>query len=204
MRHKVFISYHHANDQEYRNKFEELFSNDYDIFISKSVQDKDIDDKLPDQSIRRIIRDNYLKDSTVTILLVGTETKNRKHIDWELYSSMYNGTKNKQSGILIINLPSTYCSNCTIAHGEEIKKNIYSHITSWTTIKNRIDYERRYPYMPPRIIDNLLNPDAKISVVNWDDIIDKPKELQLLIDLTYKHKDKCIYDMKRKMRKKDS
>jgi hypothetical protein len=204
MKHKVFVSYHHANDQEYRDEFEKLFSDDYDIFVSKSVQDGDISDDSSDQNIRRTIRDKYLKDSTVTILLVGTETKNRKHIDWELYSSMYNGSVNKQSGILVIKLPSTKCKYCIVAHGDEIKKKLYSHITSWTNINTRVEYVRRYPYMPSRIIDNLLNSDVKISVVNWDDIINNPKELQLLIDLTYKHKDKCKYNMNRKMKRKNS
>lgn len=204
MKHKVFISYHHRNDQDYRNKFEEVFSNYYDIFISKSVQDKDIDDKLPDQSIRRIIRDNYLKDSSVTILLVGTETKNRKHIDWELYSSMYNGSKNKQSGILVINLPSTNCKYHTAAHGEGEKQQLYSHIKLWKTIDSRTEYERRYPYIPQRIIDNLLKSDVKISVVNWDDIINSPKNLKLLIDLTFMNKSKFSYDLSRGMRKNDS
>ena len=37
-RHKVFVSYHHANDQYYRNRFEQLFSSTYDIMVSKSVQ----------------------------------------------------------------------------------------------------------------------------------------------------------------------
>jgi len=40
MRHKVFVSYQHKNDQDYRDKFEEIFSNYFDIFISKFVQDK--------------------------------------------------------------------------------------------------------------------------------------------------------------------
>ena len=42
-RHKVFVSYHHANDQDYRNYFEGLFANIYDIMVSKSVQIGDID-----------------------------------------------------------------------------------------------------------------------------------------------------------------
>lgn len=28
-RHKVFVSYHHANDQYYRDEFEQLFTNIY-------------------------------------------------------------------------------------------------------------------------------------------------------------------------------
>ena len=49
----------------------------------------DISDELSDARIREKIRDEYLRDSTGTIVLVGTETKRRKHVDWEIYSSMY-------------------------------------------------------------------------------------------------------------------
>ena len=65
-KHKVFISYHHENDQQYKDGL--LIMNDlYDIFIDKSVDTGDIDDSLSDQSIRGKIRDEYLRDSTVTI-----------------------------------------------------------------------------------------------------------------------------------------
>ncbi|WP_205414904.1 TIR domain-containing protein, partial [Klebsiella pneumoniae] len=67
----------------------------------------DIDEDEAPQKIREIIRDEYLRDTSVLILLVGTETKNRKHVDWELYSSMRDSTINKKSGILVVNLPST-------------------------------------------------------------------------------------------------
>ena len=67
-----------------------------------------------------MIRDNYLRNSTVTILLVGTETARRKHIDWEIYSSRYDGTVNKKSGILVINLPSIIAH--TIKHHTQEKK----------------------------------------------------------------------------------
>ena len=104
--HKVFISYHHANDQWAKNQLQD-WARLHDLFIDMSVDTTDINDALPTESIQRIIRDDYLRDSSVTIVLVGTETKGRKHVDWEIYSSMYDGTVNKKSGILVIQLPST-------------------------------------------------------------------------------------------------
>ena len=167
-KHKVFISYHHDNDQAYK---ESLITwnekNNCDIFIDASVDTGDIDEDLSDQSIRQIIRDEYLGKSTVTILLVGTETKKRKHVDWEIYSSMYDGKVNKKSGVLVINLPSTGCTTYTAAHGDAEKDALYSDNTSWTSVTARTEYESRYPYMPERIIDNLLNAGAKVSVVNF-------------------------------------
>ncbi len=80
-KHKVFISYHHANDQGYKESLNEWNKNNgYDIFIDASVDTGDIDENLSDDAIRQKIRDEYLRDSSVTILLVGTETKNRKHV----------------------------------------------------------------------------------------------------------------------------
>ena len=120
-KHKVFISYHHENDQVYKDQLLDL-NNEYDIFIDKSVDTEDIDDSLSDEDIRVKIRDEYLKDSTVTIVLVGIDTKNRKHVDWEIYSSMYDGVNNKKSGILVIILPSVYTVPlCIFGHGDEEK-----------------------------------------------------------------------------------
>ena len=56
-RHRVFISYHHDNDQDYKEKFVELFDDYYDIFIDGSVGDGDIDDTLKTETMRQKIRD---------------------------------------------------------------------------------------------------------------------------------------------------
>ena len=162
---KVFISYHHRNDQAFKESLLD-FNRTYNIFIDASVDIDDIDDDLPSQAIRQVIRDEYLANSTVTILLVGTEPRYRKHIDWELYSSMIDGTVNKRSGILVINLPSTNCTTFTAAHPDE-KEIVHPECTSWTNVATRTEYEQRYPCMPDRIIDNLLKSEAKVSVVPW-------------------------------------
>ena len=102
--HKVFISHHHRNDQQYKEQLVE-FGEKHSIFVDRSVDTGDISDNWTDEGIRRAIRDQYLRDSTVTIVLVGMETKRRKHIDWEIHSSMYDGPVNKRSGIVVVNLP---------------------------------------------------------------------------------------------------
>lgn len=201
-KHKVFISYHHANDQWYKEELLRL-NKVHDIFIDGSVNIGDIDDDLPSETIRQIIRDSYLADSTVTILLVGTETKNRKHVDWELKSSMINGNVNKKSGILVITLPSTGCTYYEATHKDE-KEVIYPENNSWISINDRTEYERRYPYLPARIIDNLLKTEAKISVVSWDKVASDIEKLRFLIHATYLEKSNCEYDLSRTMRRRDS
>lgn len=200
--HSVFISYHHANDQLYKESLL-LLNRQYRIFIDQSVDTSEIDDDLDDKTIRELIRDEYLRDSSVTILLVGIETKNRKHVDWEIYSSMYDGLVNKKSGILVINLPTTGCTYFTATHQAE-KETVYPEVTSWMLIDERSEYERRYPYMPNRIIDNLLNKETKISVTNWDRIANSPRILAFLIDAAYNDRLACKYDLNRSMRRANS
>ena len=105
-RHKVFVSYHHANDQVYRNYFEDMFASKYSIMVSKSVQIGDIDPNLKTDTIRQKIRDEYLRDSTVTVVLIGSETWQRKHVDWEIGSSLRHTEYNPRSGVIGILLPS--------------------------------------------------------------------------------------------------
>ena len=199
-KHKVFISYHHRNDQAYKQALLE-FNETHGIFIDASVYTGDIDDSLPSQTIRQKIRDDYLRDTTVTILLVGTETKYRKYIDWEIYSSMIDGRINKRSGILVVNLPSTKCIYFDAANPGE-KEFIHPECTSWTSINIRAEYERRYPHMPDRIIDNLLEPKAQISVVPWGEKLTAVR-LAFLIEAAYQNRERCEYDMSREMRRSD-
>ena len=200
--HKVFITYHHKNDQLAKEQLLDLNAR-HRIFIDKSVHAGDISDDLDDQAIRRIIRDEYLRDSTVTILLVGTETKGRKHVDWEVYSSMFDGTVNKKSGILVINLPSTGCTLFTASHGSQEKQRVYPEVSDWVRVNTRAEYERRYPYMPDRIVDNLLAGDARVSVVPWGKVLN-PDHLAFLVESTFADREQCNYDLSRGLRRHNS
>lgn len=197
--HKVFVSFHHDNDQKYKDSLVK-WGVENNIFIDGSVDMGEIPDDWTSQQIREYIRDEHLKDTSVTILLVGTETKNRKHIDWELFSSIYDGKKNKKSGILVINLPSVDCKYHTLCSQEE-KTAVLPDVKNWITITDRTEFERRYPYMPARIIDNLVKPGVNISVVNWSDI--NVKNLTLLVDKAYDSRILNDYDMSRPMKMKN-
>lgn len=199
--HKVFISYHHENDQWAKNKLL-LWNYEEDIFIDRSVDTGDVSDELTDEEIRVKIRDEYLRDSTVTILLVGQETRFRKHIDWELYSSMRNSPRNGKSGIIVVMLPDVARDYFTCGHGDK-EKALYPETTNWTTINERSKYEERYPYMPDRIIDCLVAMNSHISVVKWEKIASNHEILRTLIDLAHRDKDKSIYDLSRPMRRRN-
>ncbi len=201
---KVFISYHHANDQYYKEELVSL-SNAHRIFEDCSVETGDISDDLSSEAIRTKIRDEYLRDSEVTILLCGTETSSRKHIDWELKSSMIDGAVNEKSGILIINLPTVTNSElCITSFEENEKKLIYPEVTSWTKLEAKSHYQERYPDMPERIIDNLLKTDVKISVMPWDKAVENPQGLKWLIDRTAENASNNDYDLTLRMRRANS
>ena len=158
-RHKVFVSYHHANDQTYRNRFEWLFADIHDIMVSKSVQIGDIDPNLnlKTNTIRQKIRDEYLRDSTVTVVLIGSQTWQRKHVDWEIGSSIRHTQHNPRSGLLGIILP-------TYPRDDPSKYNPYT--------------------IPPRLYYNIQCKFAKIY--NWSD---NPTELQQWIHEAFQRRD---------------
>lgn len=199
---KVFISYHHANDQWAKDQLQ-LWVETYGLFEDVSVNTADVDDDLPTETIRCKIRDEYLRDSTVTIVLVGAETRGRKHVDWEIYSSMRDGAINKQSGLLAIQLPSTNPQSWHAAHEWE-KNELYPDCTSWMNVHSFGDYQSRHPYLPDRIIDNLLAPRAKISVTNWDRISTNLANLSALVQAAHDDRLTNEYDLSRAMRRSNS
>ena len=136
-RHKVFISFHHE-DQFYKNLFVEILGDD---IVDKSVEDGDIDDSdLTTDEIRRKIRNDFIQDATVTVVLVGPCTWQRKHVDWEIGSSLQKTKRNPRCGLLGIWLP------------------------------NHPDYEKeKYKpcLLPPRLADNYKGNDSYAQIYDW-------------------------------------
>lgn len=100
--HKAFISYHHANDQKRADYLKTQYGND--IFIDRSLG-QPFPDYMSDEEILAKIRQDYLKDSTVTVVLVGSETYKRKWVDWEIYASLRPYGERTRNGLLGIRLP---------------------------------------------------------------------------------------------------
>jgi len=139
-RHKVFVSFHHALDENYKWTFELRFGNAFGAIVPGSVSDGDIDPHLPTDTIPQKIRDNHLRDTSVTVVLIGAETWQRKHIDWEIGSSIRHTEYNPRSGLVGILLP-TY---------PRADKSKYTHRT-----------------IPPRLHDNIECGFA--SIHNWSE-----------------------------------
>ena len=134
-RHKVFISFHHE-DQYYKNQFAIMMDGH---IVDKSVEDGDIDVTLNTDTIRQKIRDEFIRDATVTVVLIGACTWQRKHVDWEIGSSLRDTRLNKRCGLLGIILPT------------------------------HPNYGRAYNprLIPPRVADNLYEPDPFAFIIYW-------------------------------------
>lgn len=99
-RHKVFISYHHKDVgevSEFINKFNL-------VCITRALgagMDQDIIDSRDTDYVMRRIRELYLKDTTVSIVLIGECTWTRRYIDWEIQASLRNKNPNGLVGIVL-------------------------------------------------------------------------------------------------------
>ena len=166
-RHKVFPSFHHE-DQAYKNRFVQMMEHD---FVDKSVEDGDIDDNLRTETIRQKIRDEFIRDASVTIVLIGPGTWQRKHVDWEIGSSLRKTQRNSRCGLLGILLP------------------------------NHPDYNKDIHtpgLIPPRLHDNLAGPNSYASIHRWTN---NPKKIREWIHSAYQRKGKILPNNNRKQYK---
>lgn len=107
-RRKCFISYHHA-DQAEVNAFIRTFDHQHNLFISRGLgaeMSSDIINSTDTDYVMRRIRELYLSDSTVTIVMLGKCTWARRYVDWEIQASLRSGSTTTPNGLLAIKLPS--------------------------------------------------------------------------------------------------
>jgi hypothetical protein len=102
-RHKLFISYHHAGDQRYKDEFVRTYLDEFDDY---SVREGDIQSGILTEMVRQLIRDEYIRGATVTVVLIGQQTWKRKHVDWEIRASLRDTRSNDRNGLLGILLPT--------------------------------------------------------------------------------------------------
>ena len=101
----VFVSYSHRLDQSAADKFRDKFSIDEGVFSDRSLEDKDIG-HLTDDTIKNKYIKPRIKNSSVTIILIGKETGGRWWCDWEIYYSLLKTTNNDRNVLLGILLPN--------------------------------------------------------------------------------------------------
>jgi hypothetical protein len=105
VRRKVFISHSHLHSGE-----NEAFLRDFgDVFVPFQLGIQDDDDFINSadtEYVMRRIREEYVHESTVTIVLVGPCVHSRRYIDWEIKASLNMGVDSLPNGLLAITLPS--------------------------------------------------------------------------------------------------
>lgn len=171
--HKCFISFK-THDMEFKKYIQENLAVD---MIDKSLNEP-IDSQDEDYIMRKI-REDYLKDSTVTIHLIGSESsennycQNQNYIKRELQASLSDTSAGKRNGILGVVLPSMYDR---IYRGEQacftcFKNHDVVKINEDTTIK-----EFSYNFYLP--LDNdkhaWSEEDRYCILVKWDDFKKNP------------------------------
>lgn len=178
MAHKCFISYK-KEDVGYRDALLKLFS-------SADVIDKSLDRTINSNNgdyVMQVIRENYLKDSTVTIFLIGKHSSENEGYDQrgdknyfikrELQASLYNGTGNTRSGILGVVLPDMYdavyqgkhtCSTCGATHN-------LVQISDKTVIR---EFSANY-YIEPKNGCGWSEDDRYCVLVKWEDFVADPE-----------------------------
>ena len=195
MAHKCFISFK-KEDIYYREELDRLF--DKRDVINKGL-DKVIESDDGDYIMKKI-RDESLKDSTVTLFLIGEHSSENEGVDRlgrdknyfikkELQSSLYNRQGNTRNGILGVVIPSMYdeiykgeyiCSTCGKEHNTVL-------LNDNTVIK---EFSENY-YLKPHE-GCCWYPDERYCVlVKWDDFIDDPEKY---INEAYEKRNTDLYD----------
>lgn len=207
---KVFISFYNK-DIEAKQKLLQL-NNQHQIFVDGSVDTGDISDDLTDETIRVKIRDEYLRDSSVTIVLFGNETSRRKHVDWEIGSSMIDSIKSKKSGIIVIILDSLISENNSLIPTEKIRK-----MVSPEKLESQWEKDWRvkgnYDFLGERLSKNIVSillPDKNkenetaIPIIRFSDILKNHQILSSAIDYVYENRRSITYETSIPFRKNNS
>lgn len=176
---KCFISYK-KEDVHYKNFLINKFGSEE--FIDKSL-DKTIDSE-DGEYVMQVIREEYLRDSTVTIFIIGDHSSENEGTDWlgdknffikrELRASLHNGKGNTRNGILGVVLPNMYqkiyqgsgvCNVCGKSHD-------YVNINDNTVIR---EFSANY-YMQPHDKCSWGEDDRYCVLVKWDNFIASPEQ----------------------------
>jgi hypothetical protein len=146
VRHKTFISYH-QEDQEEVDEFIKTFDHDRDVFIARAVGSDETMEELIDSDnddyVMSRIRQDYLSDSTVTLVFIGQNTWTRKFVDWELAASLHQGpVVGKPNGVLAIlspKLDESILPDRFVDNWEPGYAKFYPYPTNKTQLTNWID-----------------------------------------------------------------
>jgi hypothetical protein len=105
---RVFISFYQGDRKEV-DDFVARWSTREGVFTAYVLGAGDNDDFIDSTNVDYVmsqIRAKYIKDSTVTIVLLGSCTHSRRYVDWEIKASLRQGQDGLPNGLLGVLLPS--------------------------------------------------------------------------------------------------
>ena len=173
MAHKCFISFKTTDFAYKRHILENLKIDIVDKSLHEAINSVDED------YIMRKIREDYLRDSTVTIHLIGAMSseslgwEEQRFIKRELQASLYHREGNTQNGILGVVLPhvtnnvygnSYICSRCGNSHD-------YVNVKDTTVSEFSYNY-----YIPNGNKCSWCEDDRFCVLVKWDDFTHEPEK----------------------------
>lgn len=127
---KVFVSYNHDEDQAYYNTFSNAFQNTYEVITDNSLA-RAVDSDNAEYVMRRI-RENHIKGSSCTIVLVGEYAHARKYVDWEIKATL-----DMQHGLIGVMLPTLPINNMgRVNVPPRLSDNIDSGYALWVSWAN--------------------------------------------------------------------
>ena len=139
-RHNVFVSYYHDQDQQDKDRFVRMMG---DNIIDWSVNVGDIPGlNPPTEATLQRIREQFIGQVSVTVVLIGSCPWQRKFVDWEIGASLRDTQANPRCGLMGILLPGHL----------DFRETSY-----------------RSQLIPPRLADNCNGDDPFASVYDWPD-----------------------------------
>ena len=174
MRHKCFISFKVENIE-----YKEYILKELNIEMIDKSLDYEIDSTNEDY-IMKILKEKYLRDSTVTIHLIGKHSaenaigQDQIFIKRELQASLYDGENNRRNGILGVVLPEV---ENKIYYGNEKCEKCDTEHSIVAIDENTVVLEFYKNYYIPKYTGCSWNEDERYCVlVKWEDFIKFPEE----------------------------
>ena len=159
-KHKVFFSFYHNDDQKYKNYIDRYLSKN---IINKSVMNGEYDSDNSDLYIKRLIREDKVSDSSVVVVLVGPNTRKRKHVDWEIYAGL-RASVNGSSGLIGVLLPEFSMDNLGHYYTEDLPARLADNVCSgYADVYTWDSFIRNFDSIINSAFENRINRKNKIN-----------------------------------------
>lgn len=175
-RRKVFISYFKGDKVWVDKLVSDYGQPGTGVFIPSVVGVKDEDDFVDSEDSEYIIsaiRERYIRDTSVTIVLIGQCTHSRKYVDWEIKSSLRQPTNGIPNGLLGLAVPPP-----KDFLGNPIWHNLPDRFSkNYTQNRPDISYARYYTWPTSAADLRRWIEEVHNLAMNNSDLIENPQEM---------------------------